>query len=72
MFDGLSKINEMKAKGLKIKDCTYQTSVVIDGIVDVCNEQITVGGYALTDFVNEFVICYGKKVKIKINVEVTL
>ena len=72
MFKGLRVMNELKAKGIKIENCTYKTSVVIDGVVEVDNEQITVGGYALNDFVNEFVTCYGKEVKIKIDVEVIL
>ena len=65
MFKDLDKIKE---KGIKI----YKTSMVIDGTVGVYDDELTVGGYTLTDLVNEFVTCYGKKVRIEIRVTVTL
>lgn len=58
----------MKERGLR----TCQTRAVIDGKVDVCDEELTVGGYKLTDFINELVTWYGKEIKIEVKVTVNL
>jgi len=65
MFEGLDKAKE---KGSK----TYKTNMIINGIVDVYGGKITVGGYSLADFIDQFVDCYGKEVKVEIKVIVKL
>jgi len=65
MFKGLDKAKEEGSK-------TYGTSTIINGMVDVYDEKIIVGGYSLTDFIDQFVDCYGKEVRIEIKVIVKL
>jgi len=65
MFNDLDK---MKEKGTK----TYQASRMLEGKVGILNNEVIVGEGNLTDLINEVVICYGKEVKIEINVEVKL
>ncbi len=66
MFKNLDKAQE---EGVSI----YQTSMVIDGVVDTNSyEGLTIGGYNLHNLADEFVVCYGKKVKVEITVTVNL
>lgn len=71
MFKDLDKAQERGAK-------TYETSRTLEGMVDIDHRAgiyeygIVIGEDSLIDFMNEFVDCYGKKVKVEIKVTVNL
>jgi len=60
--------NQMKAEGMRM----FQTSKTLEGKVNVHIGELFIGTYKLSDFEGEFVSCYGRKVKVEINVQITL